>query len=71
MRNNLAFNQYHFLLVRTGRIWCFDCGSWDKDTVRAAQIADKRDNPKSQSIMCTSPSDDDTVIQRIIKAYNR
>jgi hypothetical protein len=68
---NAPFNEYHFMLVKSGRIWCLDFGSWDFQEVQAAKVKERLSNPKAQVILCTSPTDDDTVIQKIIKAYNR
>lgn len=68
---NASFPEYHFMLVKTGRIWCLDCGSWDFQEIQAAKVKERLSNPRAQVILCTSPSDDETVIQKIIKAYNR
>lgn len=71
MRNNLKFDMYYILLVKTHGIWCLDCGNWNENVIRHAQREENRLNPSNKTKICTSPSDNDQVVQRIVREMNR
>lgn len=71
MRNNLKFDMYYILLVKTHGIWCLDCGNWDEIVIQHAKREENRLNPSNQTKICTTPSDNDLVVQRIVKEMNR
>lgn len=71
VRKPVGFPQYYFLIVKVGRIWCIDHGSWSRTVVEQALREEKRLNPGNKAKICTSPSDDDKVTQRILREYNR
>lgn len=68
-RKPVSFNQYYILLVKTGRIWVIDCGSWDKDEINSKAYELRQENLRWKVI--TSPSDNEVIINRIVKEMNR
>lgn len=69
-RKPVTFPQYHFLLVKTGGIWCLDCGTWDFQSIKQSESALCKVFDKWNVKLCSSPSDDERVITKIISAYN-
>ena len=70
-RKPVTFAQYSFLLVKTGRIWEYECGSWDETEMKLVERENIEALGKARVSLCTSPSDDETIVQRIIKEMNR
>lgn len=68
-RKPVSFNQFYILLVKTGRIWTLDCSSWNRDEIESKAIEIKHEGLKWKLV--TSPSDNETVINRIVKEMNR
>lgn len=70
-RKPSTYAQYSFLLIKTGRIWCIECGSWDETEMKIVERENVKSLGRARVKLCTSPSDDDLIVQRIIKETNR
>lgn len=70
-RKPVSFAQYHFVIVKSHGIWCLDCGSWDYEEIRTYEKETAKVEGEKNVKLCSSPSDDERVVQRIIKAMNR
>lgn len=69
-RKPVSFPQYHFLIIKDHSLWLFDSGTWDETEARQIERNAKDEYGQSNIKLCTSPSDDDQVITRIVRAYN-
>lgn len=69
-RKPVTFPQYYFLIVREHGMWMFDNGTWDFQEVKQSEKALCDEFGKSHVKLCSSPSDDDLVVNRIVRAYN-
>lgn len=69
-RKPVSFSQYHFLIVKLHGLWCFDAGTWDFQEIKQLEKEACELYGKDLVKLCSSPSDDDTVTNRIVKAYN-
>ena len=70
-RKPVSFQMYHFILVRTHGIWCFDSGTWNDIEGYKLNHDALHEYGRNNVKACTSPSDDETVLNRIVKAMNR
>ena len=70
-RKPVEFAQYHFLIVRFNGIWRFDSGTWEENLSHSMLMDAKKEYHQSDIKLCTSPSDNETVLTRIIKEMNK
>lgn len=71
IRKPVSFAQYHFLIVKLHGLWCFDCGNWDFQEIKKLEKEAQELYGKANLKLCTSPSDDERVTNRIVKEMNR
>lgn len=51
-------------------MWMYDSGAWDENLMHHSHKEAKQEYGANNVKLCTSPSDDENVITRIIRAYN-
>lgn len=69
-RKPVSFPQYYFLLIKDHSLWLLDSGSWDFQEMKQAERDAKQEYGNNNVKLCTSPSDNEQVVTRIIRQMN-